>query len=86
MKELFQICIFFYLLKIQTLFCQQFYQDVLNIETKLAEMSEDNAFFRSPKNIDHVTGIQQIKQRYPNIDFKTYFDKIDFLSSSLKFI
>ena len=74
------------MLKIQTLFCQQFYQDVLNIETKLAEMSEDNAFFRSPKNIDHVTGIQQIKQRYPNIDFKTYFDKIDFLSSSLKFI
>lgn len=56
----------------------QAYEDVLAIETKLAEFSEDTAFFRSPKNIDHVTSIQKIKQSYPNIDFDTYFNVVGF--------
>lgn len=56
----------------------QAYKDVLQTETKLAEFSEDSAFFRSPKNIDHVTNIQEIKQKFPNIGFETYFEQIGF--------
>jgi putative endopeptidase len=56
----------------------QAYKDVLAIETKLATISEEMAFFRSPKNIDHMTSIQTIRQNYPNLDFQSYFKTIGF--------
>jgi len=54
----------------------QAYQDVLAIETHLAEISVNVAYYRSPKNIDHIQDIESIYKNYPNLNLRQYFKSI----------
>jgi putative endopeptidase len=51
-------------------------QDVLDIETKLAQYALPQDYFRDPKNIDHIKTILDIRQNYANLHINTYLKEL----------
>jgi putative endopeptidase len=51
-------------------------QDVLDIETQLAQFALPQDYFREPKNIDHISSIQNINDTFENLQFNTYLKEL----------
>ncbi len=54
---------------------QQAAQDVLNFETKLAEVSKDRVALRDPSKNYFKFSKEELFEKYPNIDFPTLFNE-----------